>query len=246
MEKRQTIANPFNRSIPNRPNPSPFAKWPNATPAKKRTMSTKPRKVKVRNYTPINWVGQGFLTPPKATEAMPQVPTVQTQQMEAPFTFTKSVTASATNTAITTTASSPPIMISSQTQQRSNYCATCTPLGRQCPTTYPMSLNPNWSDSEGEEIDRDGDKQKEKEEKEKEQKELKPKDKNYFPPSPKYMPNSPSDTDDILTPELTNTLVLISEERQKEEQRKEKDTKDYTKINSKTDYNLDDTIDNIM
>ena len=46
------------RSFPNRPPPSPFAKWPNASPAKKRTMSAKPRKVKVRKYTPINWVGQ--------------------------------------------------------------------------------------------------------------------------------------------------------------------------------------------
>ena len=33
------------------------------------------------------------------------------------------------------------------------------------------------------------------------------------------MANTPSNTDDTLTPELTYTLVLTSEERQKEEQR---------------------------
>ena len=73
-------------------------------------------------------------------------------------------------------------------------------MGKQCPTTYPMSLNPNWSDSEGEEGDWGGHKQKEKEQKEKEQKELKLK--NYFPTSPKYMPNTQSDTDDTLTQNL--------------------------------------------
>ena len=123
LEERQTIDNPFSRSFPNRPHPSLFAKQPNATPVKKRTVRTKPRKVKVRNYTPISWVGQAFPTPPKATEAMIHVPSVQTCQMDTPFTFMKQVMVSATNTATTAAAHSPPITISHQTQQRSNYCS---------------------------------------------------------------------------------------------------------------------------
>ena len=134
IEERQAIAIPFNRSFPNRPHPSPFVKQPKASPEKKRTMSTKPRKVKVRNYTPINWVGWAFPTSPKATEAMPQASSVQTQQMEAPFTFTKPGTATAANTATTTAVPSPPITTPSQTQQRSNCCATCTPLTLTCLT----------------------------------------------------------------------------------------------------------------
>ena len=52
-----------------------------------------------------------------------------------------------------------------------------------------------------------------------EEKELK--DKNYFPSSPKYMPNTPSNTDNTLTPILNNTLMLTSEERQKKEEEEE-------------------------
>ena len=125
--------------------------------------------------------------------------------------------ASATNTATTRALPGQPITIPSQTQWRSNHCATCSPLGKQCPVTYPMSLNPNWSDSEGEEKDWDGDRQKEKE-----QKELKLKYKNngdYFPPSPKYTLNTPSNTDDTFTPELTNTLVPTSEETERRTKR---------------------------
>ena len=50
------------------------------------------------------------------------------------------------------------------------------------------------------------------------------------------MPNTLSNTDDKLTPELIDTLVLTSEEGGKEEQRQEEDTKDYSRINSETDY----------
>ena len=131
-------------------------------------------------------------------------------------------------------------------QLRSNDYATCTPLGKQCPKTYPMPLNPNWSDSEGEEEDWDGNIQKEKDQKEKEQEEHKLKVNNYFPPNLKYMPNTLSDTDDTLTPECTDTLVPTSEERQKEKQREKEDAKGNSEIDSKTDYSLVDTIDNIM
>ena len=37
------------------------------------------------------------------------------------------------------------------------------------------------------------------------------KDKYFFSPSPKYTPNTPSNTDDTLILELTNTLLLTSE-----------------------------------
>ena len=68
IEERQALANPFSdRSYSSRPNPSPFAKWPKATPAEKRTMVAKPRKVNVGYYPPAfqhNWVGQTFPTQP--------------------------------------------------------------------------------------------------------------------------------------------------------------------------------------
>ena len=66
IEERQAIANPFsNRSYPSKPNPTPFAKQPMATLAKKRTKCnieklSKPRKVNVAYYPPAfqqNWVG---------------------------------------------------------------------------------------------------------------------------------------------------------------------------------------------
>ena len=34
LKERQTIVNPFSKSFPNRPNPSPFAELPEAAPKK--------------------------------------------------------------------------------------------------------------------------------------------------------------------------------------------------------------------
>ena len=84
IEERQAIANSFsNRSHHSRPNPSPFAKQTKATPAKKRRVVAKPRKVNVRYYPPAfqqNWVGQAtFPTQPKAAEATSQGSAVPTQ-----------------------------------------------------------------------------------------------------------------------------------------------------------------------
>ena len=104
--------------------------------------------------------------------------------------------------------------------ERIAYCETCLALGRPCPLFAPPAptVSPphlDWSNFEVEEDwDREGKKTKRKRRIENVmRKNLK--DKNYFPPSPMYMPNAPSNTDDTLTPELTNTLVLTSEERQK-------------------------------
>ena len=95
-------------------------------------------------------------------------------------------TAAVTTTTTVPFTSNPPITVSSQNQQRSNYCATCTPLGKQCQTTYPMGLNPNWSDLEEEEKDWNGDRWKEKE-----LKELELKNNNIIEPqSPQYQSTS--------------------------------------------------------
>ena len=160
IEERQVIANPFSdRSYPFRSNSSPFAKQPKATPVKKRTVVAKPRKVNVGYYTLAfqwNWIGQTFPTHPKAAKAMSQSSRVLTQQMKALFTFTQPATTTATDPVVP----NPLVTISSKTQ---HYCATCTPLIKQCPTTYPTLLNPNWSNLEGQDEDWNGDRQKEKE-----------------------------------------------------------------------------------
>ena len=94
----------------------------------------------------------------------------------------------------------PLVTIPSQTQKMPSYCVTCTPLGKQCPTNYPMPLNPNWSDLEGEQEDWNGDKQKEKE--------LELQNNNITDsPSPQYQSTSTTDTDKTVAPQLTNTLV---------------------------------------
>ena len=89
IEERQAIANPFIRSYSSRPNPSLFEKWPEATPAKKRTVVSKckidklsqQRKVNMGYYPPAfkcNWVGQAtFPTQSKAAEATTQTPVQQ-------------------------------------------------------------------------------------------------------------------------------------------------------------------------
>ena len=131
--------------------------------------------------------------------------------------------------------------------ERTVYCETCSALGRPCPLfTSPapaVSLpHSDWSDFEVEE-DWDGERQKEEErEKNRQHGEKELTDKNYFPPSPKYMPNTPSDTDDTLAPELTNTLVLTSEKTQEEEEEeKEKTIKEEDK-DTESDYDSDDTV----
>ena len=68
------------------------------------------------------------------------------------------------------------------------------PFEKPCPTTYPMPLNHNWSDFEGEEEDWNGDRQKEKE-----LKELELKNNNIIEPhSPQYQSTSTTDTDDTV------------------------------------------------
>ena len=139
--------------------------------------------------------------------------------------------------------SNQPITISSQTQQRLTYCVTFTSLGKQCPTTYSMPFNPNWSDLEGKEEDWNGERQKEKKLKEQEL------ENNSLiePQSPQYQLTSTTNTDDtILAPELTNNLVPTTEKKQKEEQTEEADTENNSETISETDYDLDDMIDNIV
>ena len=155
IEERQAIADPFTHiSYPSRPNPLPFAKQPKATPVKKRTVVTKhnidklsqSRKVNVGYYPPEfkwNWVGQAtFPTQSKAAEAAAQALMVErpTQKSVACFSFMQQATAT-----VPAMPTKPSVTISDQ--KSLNYCVTCTPLGKQCPTTYPMPLNPNWSDS---------------------------------------------------------------------------------------------------
>ena len=75
--------------------------------------------------------------------------------------------------------------MSEQTQKSLGYCAICTPVGKICPTEYPIPLKSDWSDSEEEEKDTneqnkveeevqdwDSDLQKQKEIKEKEVKNI--------------------------------------------------------------------------
>ena len=151
MEERQAIANHYsNRLYPYRPNTLPFAKQPKATQAKKRTNKcniekhSKLRKVNVGYYPPAfqqNWVRHTFPTQPKAAEATFQASSVPSQQREALLTFLQAATVTAT--AAVPDVPNPPVTISSQTQKMPGYCVTCMPLGKQCPTNYPMPLNPN-------------------------------------------------------------------------------------------------------
>ena len=75
-------------------------------------------------------------------------------------------------------------------------------------------LNPNLSNLEGEEADMNGDSQKEKE-----RKELELMDNNFTESqSPQYQSTSTTNTDDtVLAPKLTNTLVLTTEQKHKED-----------------------------
>ena len=61
IEERQATANPFsNRSYSSRPNPSPFWKWPKATPAKKRAIVTK---CNIKNFQHPRNVNMGYYSP---------------------------------------------------------------------------------------------------------------------------------------------------------------------------------------
>ena len=171
---------------------------------------------------------------------MPQASSVQMQHT---INFTQPATATVVVTATATTAvpfaSNPPITVFSQTQQRSTYCVTCTPLGKQCPMTYHMPLNRHLSDLEEENEDFNCNRQKEKELKEQELE-----NKNLIEPQmPQYQSMFTTDTDDtILAPEYTDTLVPTTEEKQEEEQTEEGDTEN----NSKADYSLDNILDDIV
>ena len=162
--------------------------------------------------------------------------------MKATFTMVASVLA--TPVTVPAIPNVPTISTLPVSTERTACCETCSALGRPCllfvPPAPTVSLpHPDWSDFEAEE-DWNGGMQKEEErEKNRECGEKEFKDKNYFPPSPKYTPNTPSNTDDTLTPELTNTLLLTSEKRQEEKEEKpiEKEDKD-----AKLDYDSDDTV----
>ena len=124
--------------------------------------------------------------------------------------FLSSITADGNSVHFHTASHSP----SNHTQpdsKESNYYATCTPLGKQCSTTYP--LNPNWSDLKGEE-DLNGDKQKVKE--------LELKNNNITEcQRSQYQSISTTNTDKtVLVPKLTDFLVPSMKEEQEEEQKK--------------------------
>ena len=174
--------------------------------------------------------------------------------MEAPFTVMKLVMVALSNpdaiAVMSPAVPNPPIPV---TSQRFTYCVTCTALGRPYPTLFPWTIsppNPNWSDSKEY---WDGKRQKEKERREKEQKENGQKEielksennkkEEYYPPSPQYVPYSPSGfDDDTLAPTLTDTLPPAPEKTSNEKQDKDEDTKD-KETDSETEYDLDDTMD---
>ena len=87
-----------------------------------------------------NWLAQA-----REAKATAQAPTVVilTQQAEMSFTFTQPATAPVAHT-------QPLITMSNQTQKSPGFCATCTPVRKQCHTEYPMALKLDWSDSEEE------------------------------------------------------------------------------------------------
>ena len=158
--------------------------------------------------------------------------------METPFTFMQSATVTATTIAAVPVEPNTPVTIPSQTQKMSGYCATCTPLGKQCLMTCPMHLKPNWSNLEREE-DWNSDKQEERI-----LKELELKGNNITEPqSPQYQSRSTTDTDETeLAQKHTDTLVPTTEEKQKEED----DVENNSENDSETDYNSDDTLENIV
>ena len=92
-----------------------------------------------------NWVGQAtLLTQSKEAEDAAKATMVTTpmHQAVASFTFMQPATAPAMQSKSLVTISN---------QISPSYCATCTPLRKQCPTTYPMPIN--WSESNEEEKD---------------------------------------------------------------------------------------------
>ena len=154
--------------------------------------------------------------------------------MEASFTFTQPARVTATVPFVPNI----PVTIPSQTQKMPGYCATCTPLGKQCPTNYPMTPNPNWSNSEGKEGDWNSDKQKQKE-----LKKLQFKNNNITDiQSPKSQSTFTTDTNEtVIAPQFTNTLVPSKKEKQKDDNSQNNFGDD-----SKTDFDFNSTIDNIV
>ena len=49
--------------------------------------------------------------------------------------------------------SKPRVTTSRQPQQIPNFCALCTPIGKQCLNNYLLPIHPEWSDPEEEEKD---------------------------------------------------------------------------------------------
>ena len=154
MEERQAIANPFSSdSTP--PGPIPHHLQIGPKPPHKREEQINMTLKNFKNQERWMWdtapafqwnlVGQTVLA-----EAMPQASSVQMQLM---LTFMQPATTTATAIATATAAlplqvPSPQVTMSSQTQLKSNYCATCIPLGKPSPATYSMSITPNWLNSE--------------------------------------------------------------------------------------------------
>ena len=142
-------------------------------------------------------------------------------------------------------------LVTKPDQKPQSYCVTCTPLGKQCLTTYPMPLNPNWSYSEEEEKDLKVPNEAEEEiedwegyiQRQKEIKELELKNNNITIPqsSPKSQSTSTSDTDDTVvhTLQLTDTLITLGNREQTE------DNLD-NEFEESEDFNSKDSIDNIV
>ena len=128
-----------------------------------------------------------------------------------------------------------------------SYCETCVPLGKQCPTTLPIPLSPNWSNSEEE---KDLKVQNEAEEEIEDwggdiqrQKELKLKNNNITIPqsSSESQFTSTSDMEETVvhTTQLSDTLVTSGNGEQKEDNLE-------NKSEDSEDINLEDTIDKIV
>ena len=142
IKECQAIANPFTDiSYPSRPNPSPFAKWPKATPVKISNVVTscninklsKPRKINV-GYDPA-FFQQNWLAKVREAEAvsLAALVVIPTQQVEVSFTLMQPAT-------VPDAPTQPSITMCNQTKKSIGYCAICTPTGKQCSKEYPMPL----------------------------------------------------------------------------------------------------------
>ena len=169
-----------------------------------------------------------------------QNPKPEEEQMKA--TFTMAGPLMATPATVPATPNVPIISTLPVSTESTAFCETCLALGRPCPLFAPPAplVSLSHSDWSNVEDDWDGERQKEEErEKNREHGKKELKDKIFFPPSPKYTPNTLSNTNNTLAPELTKTLVLTLEERQDEE--KDKLIKEENK-DTESDYDLDDAV----